>query len=248
MDIIVAQPAADAETLPALIDRAPTDAETLPRVIDRAVAALSSARSSAEILEARELASAAYDAAARFAKMRHASDDVMDRARHAQSFALEIETLALRRLADEYDKAQQSGQVASGRDGSRRFKPTTSEVGLSHNLVYRSRVARDAELREPGITRRTLDAALAAGQEPTKKNLNRVLLRVAGRNRSSPKKSPSSTSGPSAVVKCRTALRALVQKHVRLLPTEADRLVLFGELEAELRRLKAAAAKPARMA
>jgi hypothetical protein len=55
---------------------------------------------------------------------------------------------------------------------------------------------------------------------------------------------PYFTRSGASVVKCRTALRALVQKYVRLLPTKADRPVLVGELDAELRRLRAAAAKP----
>jgi hypothetical protein len=40
----------------------------------------------------------------------------------AQADALEIEALAKRRLADEYDAAQECGEVATSRDGRRRTK------------------------------------------------------------------------------------------------------------------------------
>lgn len=43
--------------------------ETLPTLIDRATAALTSARTSAEVLEARDLARVAYDAAKSAARM-----------------------------------------------------------------------------------------------------------------------------------------------------------------------------------
>jgi hypothetical protein len=53
------------------------------------------------------------------------------------SSALETEGLANRRLADEYDAAQERGEVASARDGklgrsgSERPKETAADVGLS---------------------------------------------------------------------------------------------------------------------
>ena len=46
--------------------------ETLPILIDRATAALDSARSSAEVLEARDLARVAYDAAKSAGRMARA--------------------------------------------------------------------------------------------------------------------------------------------------------------------------------
>src|SRR5581483_8766233 len=89
---------------------------TLPKLIDRASQALLGAKSSAEILEARDIANIAYHTAkatARIAKARDAHDNVVAAAHRAQADALEIEALAKRRLADEYDSAQKRGEVAS---------------------------------------------------------------------------------------------------------------------------------------
>ena len=53
--------------------------DSIPRIIDHATAALTNARSAAEVLEARDLASFAYDAAksaARLAKAKNAHDEL----------------------------------------------------------------------------------------------------------------------------------------------------------------------------
>ena len=86
--------------------------ETLPVLIDKATAALSNARTSAEVLEAR----AAYDAAKsawRMARAKRAHDDVLAAVYRTQADALPIEARAKVRLADEYDAAQERGEVAS---------------------------------------------------------------------------------------------------------------------------------------
>src|SRR6185312_13706688 len=92
---------------------------TLPSLIDRASKALLGARSSAEILEARDMASVAYTTAkamARIGKAKNAHDTVVAAAHRAQADALEIEAGAKRRLADEYDAAQERGEVAGHGD------------------------------------------------------------------------------------------------------------------------------------
>ena len=78
-----------------------------------------------------------------------------------------------RRLADEYDAAQERGEVAKKNDGDRSskaedLKPTITDLGLTHKDIHEARIIRDAERADPGITRRTLDTQLAAGEEPTK--------------------------------------------------------------------------------
>jgi hypothetical protein len=81
----------------------------LTALIDRASKALAGARSAAEVLEARDMASVAYDAArkaVRLGKAKRAHDEVIAAAYRAQADALEIEAQAKRRLADEYDAAQ----------------------------------------------------------------------------------------------------------------------------------------------
>jgi len=102
-------------------------------------------------------------------------------AHRAQADALEIEAMAKRRLADEYDAAQERGEVASvGQpsiipDGNN--KPATAEeLGISRKEIHEAPVIRDAEKTEPGIVRRILDEKLAEKQEPTKAKLSREIL------------------------------------------------------------------------
>jgi len=103
-------------------------------------------------------------------------------AHRAQADALEIEAQAKRRLADEYDAAQERGEIASRTDGDRSskaedLKPTATEVlgEGAHKLLHEARLIRDAEVADPGITiRRALDEKLVAGEEPTKAASNQV--------------------------------------------------------------------------
>jgi hypothetical protein len=170
----------------------------LTALIDRASSALAGARSAAEVLEARDMASIAYDAAkkaARFGKAKQAHDDLIAAAYRAQADALEIEAGAKRRLADEYDAAQERGEVKSN-GGARNFtvpkqnsEPSASDIGLSRKDIHESRIIRDAEKADPGIVRRTVDAAIAGGKEPTKAAVRRAVLETA-RPQSSPKPAP----------------------------------------------------------
>jgi hypothetical protein len=85
----------------------------------------------------------------------------------AQADALEIEAQAKRRLADEYDAAQERGEAATGRDGpdagvlDGNAKATVSDPGLTRKAIHEARQLRDAEAADPGGIRRTLDARLA---------------------------------------------------------------------------------------
>ena len=122
------------------------------------------------------MASAAYDAAktaGRIATARRAHDDIIATVHRAQADALEIEAMAKRRLADEYDAAQERGEVATvgqpsivpvGND-----KPATAaDLGLTRKDIHEARQIRDAERDDPGIVRRVLDERLERGEEPTK--------------------------------------------------------------------------------
>lgn len=96
---------------------------TLPALVDRAASALMSARDSAEVLEARDMARVAYDAAksaARIVRAKSAHDEIIASVYRAQGHALEIEARAKIRLANEYDAAQDRGEVA-GHGGGRNF-------------------------------------------------------------------------------------------------------------------------------
>lgn len=152
----------------------------LPTLIDRAATALAGARTAAEVLDARELASFAYDVAkrtVRIEKAKHAHDELIAAAHRAQADALEIEAQAKRRLADEYDAAQERGEVrvrADNQHVSDENKLTTAELGLSRNHIHDARIIRDAENSDPGLIRRTLDETLNRGEAPTRAALRRA--------------------------------------------------------------------------
>ena len=168
---------------------APIDqVRALPALIDRAASALSNARTAAEILDAREMAGFAYDTAkrtARLARAKEAHDELVSAALRAQADALTIEAQAKARLADEYDAAQERGEV--GQSGSRsdlvpngnEVPPTAADLGLTRKEIHEARIIRDAEKAEPGIVRRTLDEALNLGDEPTKARLREAVIHVA---------------------------------------------------------------------
>lgn len=159
----------------------------LPALIDRAVSALANARTAAEVLEARDMASVAYDMAkkaARLAKAKQAADEVIAAAFRAQADALEIEAQAKRKLADEYDAAQERGEVVGKlRSKAELTKPTAADVGLSRRDIHDAREIRDAEEAEPGIVRRVLDEAIESGEEPTRAKVQRAVKAKSKRKR-----------------------------------------------------------------
>ena len=166
------------------------NAQDLPSLIDRAATMLAGAKTAAEVLEARETAGLAYDMAKRTARLhtaKAAHDDLVAAAHRAQADALEIEAAAKRRLADEYDGAQQRGEIQ--RHGGDRVSkvsveklaPTVADLGLSKKEVHDARHLRDAEAADPGIIRRTLDDRLEHGEEPTRTALRRMVMDAAMR-------------------------------------------------------------------
>ena len=158
----------------------PTAASDLPSLIDRAASMLAGAKTAAEVLEAREFAGLAYDAAKRASRLHRAKSahDILIVAAHrAQADALEIEAAAKRRLADEYDAAQARGEVmgrARSCVGDDNAPATAADLGLRRDQIHEARRLRDAEAADPGIVRRTLDAKLARGEEPTRSAVRRA--------------------------------------------------------------------------
>jgi hypothetical protein len=78
---------------------------------------------------------------------------------------------AKRRLADEYDAAQERGEIKSvGKPNSSNSEELAgaADIGLTHKDIHEARIIRDAEVADPGIVRRALDEKLALGEEPTK--------------------------------------------------------------------------------
>jgi phage N-6-adenine-methyltransferase len=154
---------------------------TLPGLVTRAAAALAGATTSAEVLDARELASAAYDVAkraGRLARAKQAHDELIKAVYRAQDDALEIEAAAKRRLADEYDAAQDRGEVA-GQGRPKNISDENvfvSDLGLSAGQIHEARQLRDAEDRDPGIIRRALDDRIGRGEEPTKASVREAIV------------------------------------------------------------------------
>lgn len=163
---------------------------SLPALVRRAADQLAQATTSAEVLDARDTARAGYDAAksaARFARAKGAHDDLIAQVHRAQADALEIEAMAKRRLADEYDAAQQRGEVAKASTGRPKSVPdgndlpTAADIGLSRKDIHEARQVRDAEALDPGIVHRTVTERLAAGHEPTKAAVREAILEVISR-------------------------------------------------------------------
>lgn len=174
--------------IPAFLDRT----GSLPAMVDRAAQTLASAKSAAEVLDAHDLAAAAYDAAkiaARVVRVKNAHDDLIAKVSRAQADALEIEAKAKRRLADEYDAAQGRGEIAS--HGQKRADVPngniSADLGLSRKDIHEARIIRDAEEAEPGIIAATIEAAVAAGEEPTRAKVRRA-AEAAAKRRPRPRK------------------------------------------------------------
>jgi hypothetical protein len=160
--------------------------DTLTAIVNGTVNHLTSARSAAEILDGLRASSVAYaevKAAGRMAKAKGAHDEFLSKVHRAQADLLDAEAAAKRRLADEYDAAQERGELATGRpksvgDGNT-FQATAADIGISRNDIHEARQFRDAEAVDPGITRRVLDERLAAGEEPTKAALREAVMEAA---------------------------------------------------------------------
>lgn len=160
-----------------------TAMDTLPSLIDRAAAALTGARTSAEVLEARDMARVAYDAArlaGRMAAAKKAHDDVIAAVYRAQADAAVIEARAKVRLADEYDAAQARGEVSRGGNptvvASNGWQATSADLGLRRDEIHEARKIRDAEAASPGSIEAAASALVERGQEPTKAALRREIL------------------------------------------------------------------------
>lgn len=86
-------------------------------------------------------------------------DDLIAAAHRARADALEIEAQAKRRLADEYDAAQQRGEVQTP-GGDRKTivsagnndRATVTDLGLTRKAIHEARQLRDAEGTDPGVT------------------------------------------------------------------------------------------------
>lgn len=160
---------------------APIKEASLPDLVRTAAQRLANAENSAEVLEARDTARVAYDAAksaARVARAKQAHDEIIGAVYRAQADALAIESAAKSRLADEYDAAQERGEIRS--NGERSFssaeKVGAADLGLTGKEIHEARQIRDAERDDPGIVQRTVDTLLEAGEEPTRAAVKRAII------------------------------------------------------------------------
>lgn len=164
-----------------MIARTAASGDSLSSLVTRAARSLASAQTSAEILDAKDAASLVYDAAkraARIAQAKGAHDELIAKAHRAQADALLIESEAKRRLADEYDAAQERGEVAALGANQHRKEGVVdaNTLGLRRDQIHEARQIRDAEQAQRGIVRQTLDRALADRREPTRAELQRSVM------------------------------------------------------------------------
>jgi len=84
------------------------------------------------------------------------------------------------RLAEEYDAAQDRGEVAS-RGGERSglqhspVAPTVADLGIRRDEIHEARKFRDAEIENPGIISRTIEGMVKRGEEPTRAALRKQI-------------------------------------------------------------------------
>lgn len=176
----------------------------LPALLERASNALASARTSGEVLEARDLASVAYDAAksaGRMARAKNAHDEIIGAVYRAQADAALIEARAKVRLADEYDAAQDRGEVAKLGTNQRSDEgvtngntlPTAADIGLTRKEIHDARTLRDAEIADPGVIERAVTESVSAGKEPTKAVIKRAALKATGKEETQPQSADTAT-------------------------------------------------------
>jgi phage N-6-adenine-methyltransferase len=173
-----------------MLDVTVVDNNELPALIQAAANRLAMAKTSGEVLEARDMANLAYHAsksAARIALKKKAHDEVIAMAYRMQGDALSIESRAKIRLADEYDAAQERGEVATnGQRGPEKaveydnsFSPSTAaDLGLRRDEIHEARQLRDAEIAQPGVIDAAIAERLSTGDTPTRASINAVVQAV----------------------------------------------------------------------
>lgn len=144
----------------------------LPAIIDRARDRLASARSSAEVLEAKAIA----EAALHFARVTKAANET-----HADCLRMIVR--AEMRMAIEIDKGQEQGALAKKENGRPAESVRTADTSLStlEDLgVSRQRLAEWRDVRDAGmpVVEQAIESALADGRAPTKADIQRA---VAGK-------------------------------------------------------------------
>ena len=154
----------------------------LPSLVSEAADQLAEAKTSAEVLEAKTMAGVAYDAAksaGRIARMKEAHDDLMQKIYRSQARCVIIEGEAQARLADEYDAAQERGEVAkrgweSGVD--KHNITTAADLGLRRDQIHEARKVRNLLRENPTAIEDKVNELAERGLEPTKAAIREQLL------------------------------------------------------------------------
>jgi phage N-6-adenine-methyltransferase len=163
------------------------EARDLPSIIDAVERRLSEARSSAEVLEAKRQA----EAALHYSKVCKAANET-------QADCIRMIVRAEMRMADEIDRGQEQGEVATrGKHEGNQYSGnvrasdnstiTISDLGLSRQRVAEWRRVRDAGQE---VVNDAIDGALAQGRAPTKSDVKRA-AEEATRSDLTPTPSPS---------------------------------------------------------
>ena len=144
-------------------------AEQLPALIDRATRCLAEARSSAEVLEAKAVA----EAALHYAKLTKAANET-------QADCLRMIVRAEMRMADEVDRGQANGEVASAGDSPSVRASDNQAITYEALGIDRRRVAEWREIRDAAseVVEQAINGALSEGRAPTKSDI-RNHFRVA---------------------------------------------------------------------
>lgn len=89
------------------------------------------------------------------------------------------------RLAEEYDAAQERGEVRRQADNQHVADPnklSSSDLGLRRDEIHEARRLRDAERADPGVIQRTVDGMVERGEEPTRAALRRKAIERLNRS------------------------------------------------------------------
>ena len=149
----------------------------LPSLVASAASQLAEASTSAEVLEAKVMAGVAYDAAksaGRIARMKEAHDDLLAKIYRSQAQCIIIEGEAQARLADEYDLAQEKGEVATAGQPKKSIVQSSDntlkadDLGISRQRMQEMCKVRDVLREDPTAIEDKVNALVEQGLEPTK--------------------------------------------------------------------------------
>jgi hypothetical protein len=172
------------------------EAQSLPALIARAGQRLLDARTSGEVLEAKKLA----EAALHYARVTKAANDT-----HAD--CLRIITRAEMRMANEIDRGQEAGEVATK---GQRANVRGSDISEYEDLgVSRQRVSEWRDLRDAGeeVVEGAIGRALAEGRAPTKSEILKEARAIKGSAAERIEAAADAVAPPGVSARTRTIVR-----------------------------------------